>query len=108
VDAVASLRELLGTTLTLVQGELRADCVINALEVRVADETEDTRVQVETLQGEEYVVHLAPGEWNSATWESHTMDGFLPYQPVALEWAAAVTEPLGAATRRARPSALAE
>lgn len=103
----SSLRELVGTTVTLVQGELRVDGVVTEVCVCLGDpDSEEAQVRVDTANGDLYIVHLTPGDWSRAL-RVFPLHDLLPDQPVTVEWQRAAT-PLDAAPRRGRPSTLAE
>lgn len=100
-------RDLIGTTLTLVQGELRTEVVIEEIALRAGDpDEEELRLTVETAEGTEQVVFLMPTDATMAT-SAFPLNRFLPDSPIDVVWREqAVPEPL--TPRRSRPSALAE
>jgi hypothetical protein len=106
MDYSAPFRDLIGTKVVLVQGELREDVVVEEIVLQLGDpDEEELRLRVATAEAAEQVVYLIPRDATRAT-SVYPLNRFLPETPIAVVWSEAPPRP-PVTPRRRRPSALA-
>jgi hypothetical protein len=68
MDYSAPFRDLVGTKVVLVQGQLREDVVVEEIVLQLGDpDEEELRLRVATAEGTEQVVYLIPRDATRAT-----------------------------------------
>jgi hypothetical protein len=108
MDGAATLRELLGTKVTLIQNGLRVEGLVTEFAVRVGDgDDEEAQIHVDAADGVMHVLWLMPGDWGQAV-RLFPLNHFLPDQPLLVEWQGQEAARQLLTTRRARPSSLAD
>jgi len=106
VDGAASIRQLIGRDVTLVQARQRVQGVVNGIAIRVEDDTEETELEVEGNNGTTYLIYLTPEDWCEGVC-APAPEGLTDGR-VEVEWRQTGESAVSPSLRRLRRSPLAE
>lgn len=83
---VQSIRDIVGTTATLKQGELRTQVVVQEVTLRVGvPGAEELKLRVETVDDTEQVLHLEPSDVTIASYVE-PLDDFVAHTSITIVW----------------------